>query len=204
MKKYLSILAVAAMASSAYSQGLVGFSNGTGLVKQWTDNANNTLISVPKNGGFVQLYWAAAGAAYTPWTTSMSAAQFYAANPAWVLQNPNSPTGFLTPSAGKFSGGQQTLQPLGAGGNIDYVVVGWTGSAATFDAAITGGAMVGVSGKFSSGTGNPLTTPAGTPTPIAASFGGMTLEPLQTIPEPSTFALAGLGAAAMVIFRRRK
>ena len=27
---------------------------------------------------------------------------------------------------------------------------------------------------------------------------------IQSIPEPSTFALAGLGAAALLIFRRRK
>jgi len=34
--------------------------------------------------------------------------------------------------------------------------------------------------------------------------GGMTSFNLYFIPEPSTFALAGLGAAAMLIFRRRK
>jgi len=205
MKKYLSILAVAAVAAcatSAFAQGTVVFNNGTGLVNKWTDNANSTLVGVPKGGGFVQLFWAPTGTAYTPWTTSLSGAQFYAANPGWVLSTP--PTGFTTPGAGKFSGGTFTLQPLGAGGTIDYVVVGWTGSAANFDAAITGGGMVGVSSKFTSGTGNPTSVPAGTATALSGTFGGMTLAPVTQVPEPTTLALAGLGAAALVIFRRRK
>jgi hypothetical protein len=198
MKKYLSVLAVAAMASSAFAQGLVNFNNGTGLVQQWTSPANSTLISVPKGGGVVQLYWAAAGTAYTPWSASLTPAAWYAANPGWSL---GGSIGFTTPAAGKFAGGAQTLTPLTPGGNIDYVVIGWTGSAASFDAALAANAMVGVSSKFSSGTGNPTTVPPGTATPLSASFGGMTLQP---VPEPSTFALAGLGAAALLIFRRRK
>jgi hypothetical protein len=37
--------------------------------------------------------------------------------------------------------------------------------------------------------------------PNASQWGGITM---YAVPEPSTFALAGLGAAAMLIFRRRK
>jgi hypothetical protein len=201
MKKYLSVLAVAAMAAyatSAFAQGTVVFNNGTGLVKQWTDPANSTLINVPKGGGQVQLYWAAQGTAYTPWTAALSSAAWQTANAGWKLENA---IGFTTPAAGKFTGGTLTLNPLNAGGAIDYVVVGWTGNYASFDAALTASAMANVSSKFTSGTGNPTTSPPGTATPIADSFGGLTLQP---IPEPSTLALAGLGAAALLIFRRRK
>ena len=83
MKKYLSVLAVAAMAAyatSAFAQGTVVFNNGTGLVKQWTDNNNSTLINVPKGGGQVQLFWAPTGTAYTPWNASLSGAAWVAAN----------------------------------------------------------------------------------------------------------------------------
>jgi hypothetical protein len=202
MKKYLSVLAVAAMAAyatSAFAQGTVGFSNGTGLVKQWTAADNSTLINVPKGGGMVQLYWAPAGSAYVPWTPSLSGAAWQLLNPLWKAENP---VGFTTPAAGKFSGGTLTLTPLAAGGSIDYVVMGWTGASTSFDAALTANAMANVSAKFASTTGNPNATPIpGTPTPIADTFAGMTLSP---IPEPSTFALAGLGAAALLIFRRRK
>jgi hypothetical protein len=204
MKKYLSVLAVAAMAAyatSAFAQGTVVFNNGTGLVQQWTSAANQTLINVPKGGGMVQLFWAPAGSAYTPWTASMGEAAFKAANPLWKQE---SAFGFTTPAAGKFTGGTLTLSPLGAGAGIDYVVMGWTGTAAGFDAAIAGGAMASVSGKAGSATGNPNTVPPGTAVPLSGSFAGMVLQPVTTVPEPSTFALAGLGAAALLIFRRRK
>ena len=204
MKKYLSVLAVAAMAAyatSAFAQGTVVFNNGTGLVQQWTDNNNQTLINVPKGGGMVQLFWAPSGSAYAPWATGMSEAAFKTANPLWKQE---AAVGFTTPAAGKFSGGTLTLQPLAAGGGIDYVVMGWTGTAAGFDAAIAAGAMANVSAKFASATGNPTTVPPGTATPLSGSFGGMVLSPVTQVPEPSTFALAGLGAAALLIFRRRK
>jgi len=204
MKKYLSVLAVAAMAAcatSVFAQGTVVFNNGTGLVQQWTSAANQTLISVPKGGGMVQLFWAPAGSAYTAWSAGTTEAAFKAANPLWKQE---AAFGFTTPAAGKFSGGTLTLSPLAtAGGNIDYVVMGWTGTAAGFDAAIAGGAMANVSAKFASATGNPTTVPPGTATPLSTSFGGMVLSPVTQIPEPSTFALAGLGAA-LLIFRRRK
>jgi hypothetical protein len=202
MKKYLSVLAVAglaAYATSAFAQGTIVFNNGTGLVKQWTAADNSTLINVPKGGGMVQLFWAPSGSAYTPWAAGMTEAAFKTANPLWKQEVT---VGFTTPGAGKFSGGGLTLTPLTpAGGGIDYVIMGWTGTAASFDAALSGGAMLNVSGKFASGTGNPTASPPGVPVPLSSTFGGMTLQP---VPEPSTLALAGLGAAALLIFRRRK
>jgi hypothetical protein len=202
MKKYLSILAVAAMAAyatSAFAQGTVVFSNGTGLVKQWTAADNSALMNVPKGGGSVQLYWAPVGSAYTGWTGLQSPSAWYASNPLWKL---GPVVGFTTPAAGKFTGGTLELSPLTpAGSGIDYVIIGWTGTHASLDAALTANAMIGVSDKVGSSTGNPTTTPPGTATPLADTFKGMTLQP---VPEPSTFALAGLGAAALLIFRRRK
>jgi hypothetical protein len=203
MKKYLSVLAVAglaAYATSAFAQGTVVFNNGTGLVQQWTAADNSTLINVPKGGGWVQLFWAPSGSAYSPWTGGMTEAAFKTANPLWKQE---AAFGFTTPAAGKFTGGQLSLSPLTpAGSGIDYVIMGWTGAAASFDAALSSGsAMLNVSAKFASGTGNPTASPPGTPVPLSSSFGGMVLQP---VPEPSTLALAGLGAAALLIFRRRK
>lgn len=202
MKKYLSVLTVAAMAAyatSAFGQGIITFANNTGLVQQWTAADNSTLISVPKGGGFVQLFWAPSGTAYTPWTASMSGAAWVAANPGWTL---GTAVGFTTPAAGKFNGGNLTLSPLAnIGGGVDYVIAGWTGSAASFDAAIAANAMVGVSSKFKTAVGDGTAVPPGAPVSLAGTFTGMTLQP---VPEPSTFALAGLGAAALLIFRRRK
>jgi len=204
MKKYLSILAVAAMAAyatSAFAQGTVVFANNTGVVQQWTSATDQTLIAVPKGQGFVQLAFAPANTAYAGYTAGNTTAQWLTANPGWAL-GPIS--AFNTPAAGKFNGGGQTLTGVAAGANADYVLFGWTGAAATYDAGLAGGAMTGVSSKFTTGTGG-VGQP---PTPaisLAGSFGGMTLTGgTPVVPEPSTFALAGLGAAALLIFRRRK
>jgi hypothetical protein len=47
-------------------------------------------------------------------------------------------------------------------------------------------------------TGNPMADPPGTPVNLNGLLG------FQLIPEPATWALAGLGAAALLLFRRRK
>lgn len=202
MKKYLAALAVGVLASyatSSFGQGTVVFANSTGLVKQWASPTDQTPISVPKGGGFVELVWAPSGAAFSAWNPSQTMAAWLAANPAWSVAG--SPVGFTTPAAGKFNGGTLTLTPLTpAGGSVDYVVMGWTGAASSFDAAITAGGMVGQSAKGTTATGNPTTIPPGTAVSIAPTFTGALLAP---VPEPTTLALAGLGAAALLIFRRR-
>lgn len=61
----------------------------------------------------------------------------------------------------------------------------------------------GVAGGVDPGTGQ--TIPALTLFGVGLNqVGGFNLDAVSPIPEPATFALAGLGAAAMLIFRRRK
>jgi hypothetical protein len=195
MKKYPSILIAALMATSVastFAQGTVVFNNGAeGPVKYWTDPY------VPAKGGaMVQLFWAATGTPYAPWTPSLTPAAWYAANPGWSL---GPVVGCGIPSPGRFNGGTLTLSPLAPGGTIDYVIAGWTGVFQFMDAALAGNALAGVSSKFTTATGNPTVTPPGTAVPLADSFGGLNL-----IPEPSTVALAALGAATLLALRRRK
>jgi hypothetical protein len=203
MKKYLSVLTVAAMAAcatSAFGQGILTFANNNaGLIKQWADATGTTTVSVPSGGGQVALFWAPANTAYTPWTSSMTGAAFVAANAGWKLE---AAAGFNPLLAGRFNSGNLTLTPLAnIGAGVDYVVMGWTGTAG-FDAALAAaGGMVNVSTKFHTAVGDGSVTPPGAPVLMSGTFTGMTLQP---VPEPSTFALAGLGAAALLIFRRRK
>ena len=188
MKTYPSFLVAALLAAgvaASFAQGTVVFNNGTGLVQFWPSPFDSHLTLVPPGGGFVQLFWAATGTSYIPWTASLSASDWYAANAGWSL---GPMVGFTLPEHGKFDGGDITLSPLTAGGNIDYVVIGWTAGYAN------------VSSKFTSGTGNPTTAPPGSPVSLADSFAGMVLIPT---PEPSSLALAGLGAATVLALRRR-
>jgi len=155
-------------------------------------------------------------------TTKIGAGSFSAA----LLAGPSAgnlaqiaTTGFL--GSGYFNGGSVTV-PTVAGAVAAFIQVdvwdttlGGTTSGATDAAAKAywqaGHANVwgasdyvyttGVASPFSVVTGNPAANPPGLP----ANLVGLTPFSLApVIPEPSTFALAGLGAAALMIFRRRK
>jgi len=77
----------------------------------------------------------------------------------------------------------------------------WEGNTfQTFAAAQAGGDYTGSSGAFQNAAGGP--NASGPPTP-AGKLTGMP-DMLLTVPEPSIFALAGLGAAALMTLRRRK
>lgn len=66
------------------------------------------------------------------------------------------------------------------------------------------GGLAGYSGQtpnFQNSTGNPGATPPGLPSDLTGWSSPVLLSP---IPEPSTIALAGLGIASLLLFRRRK
>jgi hypothetical protein len=80
----------------------------------------------------------------------------------------------------------------------------WDAAYATYDAAIAAGAYTGAGAPFQMNPGNSIAYP-NTAGPSANST--WTEGPIYVgvlIPEPSTFALAGLAGAAMLILRRRK
>lgn len=213
MKKYLVIMAATALATSVFAQGTISMGNlSSTLVKQWTTAGDSTLISAPVASAQVQFLAAPTGTSLTPlgtlgaggFSTSFSTlAGFLAANPGWAAYT----TTGISPVAGRFGGGVVTVNGIAAGANIEYIVIGWQGATgSTLDSALAlGSSFIGQSALVTGvATGNPTTIPAGTPSLMNASFGGLTLAPLSSVPEPSTFALAGLGAAALMIFRRRK
>ena len=212
MKKLIGTLAIAALATSAFAQGSVALNNQTGLVQQWTSLTDSALIPVPKNGGYVELMSAPVGTtlANAGLTQFSSIAGFLAANPGWSLPLAgSSPTpAIIGFGAGLFNGGTLFLNGIAGGANAEYVVAGWTGAFTTYDAAYAAAvadpsaSFFGLSGIATVvKVGDPSAVPPGTATSLRPTFPGVVLSP---IPEPSTFALAGLGAAALMIFRRRK
>ena len=88
-----------------------------------------------------------------------------------------------------------------AGGTGTFQIRAWDnggGTLLTYDAAIANGRVAGKSALFDvSGLGDGVLT-------LPADFANFRSFNIGPIPEPSTFVLAGLGAAALVIFRRRK
>lgn len=199
MKKTLiAVAGIALAAMSTFAQGTVTFGNSaTGLVTRATSAADSTQISIStgNGGGKVELLWAPVG------TTDVT--QF---NPV-----AGSVTSVGVPLAGRFSNATTFTIPAGSGfsgiapGAIAaFVVRGWQGSSADWATASglwnAGTIAAGYSAIFNVKTGDPTTTPPGTPgstSPLFPATG------LQFVPEPTGFALMGLGLAAMLIRRRK-
>jgi hypothetical protein len=211
MKRLLGILAITALTASAFAQGTVALQNQTGLVRQWTSATDSTLITTPQNGAYVELICAPVGTTLANAFGTYSAggfaanysslAGFLAANSGWSLAQGNPPATINGFGAGLFNGGGLTLPGIAGGANAEYMIVGWTGAFTTYEAAYASGtSFLGVSAIDTTVTGNPGTTPPGTAVSLRPTFTGITLAP---IPEPTTFALAGLGLAALLVFRRR-
>lgn len=110
---------------------------------------------------------------------------------------------FLTGGgAGFFPATTETVNTVAPGATAFVQVVAWNVNLyATFQLAHDSGAqnVWGESGVYQIVTGG-----AGSPPSVPAPITGLTSFSLVGVPEPGTFALAGLGAAAALIFRRRQ
>jgi hypothetical protein len=104
-------------------------------------------------------------------------------------------------NAGVFSLGAVTLSSVTSGASSAVLaLVGWNGLQTTYAAAVAAGDKLGVY-AFVNPVGNPLSTPPGTPAALSGFTGNLVL---TSVPEPTTLALAGLGGAALLAFRRKK
>jgi hypothetical protein len=183
MKKLLLSTMLVGLAVGVYAQGQINLS------------VNNTDASptATSNGKF----WLDAGSGPAPINTDFNV-NFYGgsdANSLVLLKSLVNSGGGAALGAGTFldlSGAPVSIP--GALTSGFFRVDAWV-NATTFDSAVTRAS----SPVFGNPLGNPNAQPPGVPT----DFANMPAL-VMVIPEPSTFALAGLGAAALLIFRRRK
>jgi len=181
MKKILlAIVAGVAVPMMVMAQGTINFS---------TAALNHKVVLEDSTGapaGYVAaLYWGVTG------STELQLVQIGA------TVTVTAGTGFLSTPATRTTG---TATPEGA--SAFFQVRAWNGGFATYEAAaLAGTGFLGTTTVFANLTG----APNGVPPSVPASLTGWTT-PLvvRAVPEPSTFALAGLGAAALLLFRRRK
>lgn len=201
MKKLLASLALICVAGYAFGQGQVNFVNTTATSVS-TNNGTVGLTSTVVPSYYYGLFWAPSG------TTDTNAFVFSGAY------------GTNQSVAGRFSGGAGSaaapaISGQAIGSTVAVLVRGWSADLGRdwtavntwfTDANRTVGGLYGQSGIGTvvlGGGATPIPTPFGT---LANQIQtGFTLSYVPAvIPEPSSFALAGLGLAALMIFRRRK
>ena len=185
---------IAASTTALFGQGRVAFNNivSGNLITAWGP--------YPPYGDYlvgstysIQLLWAPQGT-YATIPEFMAAVLGQSAAFPFI-----GTTGDAGSAAGYFDGGS-VPSPVGTSmppGNYTMVARAWYNVGfANYDAAVAGGGGIGWSTFFNM---TPTVSPTPPPNTIFPSF---TIG--VRIPEPSTFALAGLGAAALLLMRRRK
>lgn len=222
MKKQLIIAALAiATTASSFAQGYVAFSsskaNGV-WYNPGSNPANPANSQLGNNGITLGFMWANSGA---PLVGSAGIAVSNSTIvPNWnsILNDPafqfavNSTSGALVTVAANNSGLSQggwgylngvsfPVLNTTAGSTIEAFAVAWSSTYATPQLAAASGSFLGYSALFNYATG--ATSGAAVSTFAASGMPAFGVNP-TSVPEPATFALAGLGMAAMLIARRRK
>jgi len=189
MKKLAALLCLGALATGAFAQGTVTFNNNP-----------QTLMSAGPAGNGVATAAGAPGQYYYGLLTSLTGAAGSFQISAYGTNNA---------AAGRFTGGVATLAGIAPGTTFSFEVAGWAASlGATFDpnwltTAPNGAFGLSGIGTSTAGGGSPVAAPPGVIFGAPGLTSGFTMG--QTaVPEPTSMALAGLGAAALLIFRRRK
>lgn len=184
-KQLMTLIATVAFAGSVFGQGQVTLANNASSLVRIDDAVAGT--AVPIGSVSFQLYFAAG--------QNQPEASLAAVGPivgtSTVLAGRIANTVIDIPQAVVLPGGAATFQ-----------VWAWTSSFASYAAAASGGGLIGKSIPF-----NGTTSPAGVPPPLPVTLAGLYPGFAVTagvIPEPSTFVLAGLGLASLLLFRRRK
>jgi len=234
MKKLLTLTALLGAASLSFGQGTVNFANGVAAATHVSTNSVLGSPSTGQTSGAVGSYYYALFVADSTITSAGTATAFGALDPlltaGWsqVIWNAGNPAGVVgasyatnTATLGRLLGNPTTDDVLvsgrATGSSASFIIVGWSSNVAGpdystarvfIDASIAGNApftgWIGATAVATSvGLGGGLTPPGAIFGTGAGQVGGPLLQ-VQPVPEPSTFALAGLGAATLLIFRRRK
>jgi len=208
MKKLVLTLTATLACLGAFAQGKIGFQTDSAHLVYYatTDPTYGGQAVVPGSG---------------PSNVTFMA-DLYVGTSAASLQLITSAGFSPSPGPGKWATLQVSV-PGTAAGQVVFVEAQVRDSLSTAPPVFAGHAVpgagdltpwYGASQEFQFTLGGPITSPvmwgangnwaAGTQPVSGATAGALGAIGISTIPEPASFALAGLGAAMLVIFRRRK
>jgi len=232
MKKQLAIIStiLATAGMSAFGQGFITFSTSTHeLFDEFTTAGGGGTPLYPANGALdVTFLWAAtgtqdtlptvgtllsgkgggstAGEVATNGVTSIAPTAIGAISnllsSGWSLASVaggSAEVSTVANSTGSISAGQFQLAGSTAGSTYEIIVIAWNASSASGYASA---ADIGWSNPFNYLTGAAATDPNGQ---VAFSSSGMNqfgVAAVQSVPEPASLALAGLGGLSTLFLRR--
>ncbi len=230
MKKLILTLGLSVVASAAFAQGTV-LPNNTSPTVFHTNSVATGGASASTPGSAIQVYYYEVLTAPST-TTSVDASLQQLLTSTWsdtgILAQNSGLAGRMGGLNNTNANGGATANFWPAGAQQAFIVVGWSSSEGTSwgqvagrlaNATLNSGAWSGgglVGGGFLGATtiGEAFSAPPTSAEPQLFGAGSTAqVSPVTTptelfvvasVPEPSTFALAGLGAAAMLIFLRRK
>jgi len=201
MKKLiLSVSAIVGITSGAFAQGITfsDFSNANGYAA--------TIDGIPdttQDLNLELLYGTSSGSVTTPVVTLLLSSVATPSNNVNVAPGATfSAAGDITAAGGLLYDTTGSSYAVPAGTKF-FQLEAWTGSYSSYAEALasgTTGVYAGISGVFS------ISVPAAPATPSDINgVGTVALTQVATtvVPEPSTLAMAGVGLASMLIFRRR-
>jgi hypothetical protein len=173
MKKLLVALAAVLVTAASYGQGQVNFNNLDALA----DKSKGIYRPDGTTG---------AGAGIT--------AQLFLVGAGGVLTALTPPTTFFTDPGAEFllNPVDVTVPNVAGGGSATFRVQAWDTQLGSYTAALAANGLRGESGDFVNKVGG------GTLPPENTVFTGFTM-----VPEPSTIALGVIGAAALLLRRRK-
>jgi len=223
MKKIIVTIGVAALvASTTYAQGLVVFGNNN-FSKVSTNSAVNGAaagVAAGASSFYYALFYSQSsttiGGSGNAFAGTNSAYAFNASgwSSASLIATNSGAVGGRFASTSSDSLLNSTVTGLGTVQTANFVVMGWSANigntVAALQAYLANPTVLGwvgesaVSGSIVTGNGTSQTTPTlfgNTGSPVMPGF---TLGEVVPTPEPGTLALAALGGASLLMFRRKK
>jgi hypothetical protein len=224
MKKVLVVSALAALSLSVYAQGLVSIQESTLTISTNATSVNGGTsgrISSTANSYYFELLTVSDPTGSTTLPTDPSFGGLTATGLGSWSDTGVSGTNATGINGGKISAigavpGITIANPPASGGTNFFIVVGWSANEGSSWSTVLNEATTGNWAAFGANTAFGISlvgygVPGTSPNPGDLIFGtnpgqissGFTLTAVST-PEPATMALAAIGGASLLLFRRKK